>query len=67
MKKIFAILTIAAAMTACNSGKEETTTTTTDSAVIQESPLMDAVNTADSVNKMIQDSTGKITDTTTRK
>jgi len=64
MKKIFAILTIAALMTACNSGSEETKTTTTDSAVIQESPLMDAVNTADSVSKIIKDSSVKITDTT---
>jgi len=67
MKKIFAILTVAALMIACNSGSEETKTTTTDSAAIQESPLMDAVNTADSVNKIIKDSSGIITDTSTRK
>ncbi|HMK05290.1 MAG TPA: hypothetical protein VK489_13905 [Ferruginibacter sp.] len=66
MKKIFAILTTAALMTACNSAAEKTTTTITDSAVINESPLMDAVNTADSVNKII-DSTGKLADTSTRK
>ena len=53
-------------MTACNSAAEKTTTTITDSAVINESPLMDAVNTADSVNKII-DSTGKLADTSTRK
>jgi hypothetical protein len=62
MKKIFTLLTIASVMASCNGNKEETTITTTDSAVIKESPLMDAVNTADSVDKMI-DSTGKVIDT----
>ena len=48
MKKIFAILTIAFVTTACNNS-ETTKTTTTDSVSSAESPLMDAVSTADSV------------------
>jgi PBP1b-binding outer membrane lipoprotein LpoB len=51
MKKLFAILAVAAVMTACNNAAEE------KAAVVDtpktESPLMDAVKTADSVNKMI--------------
>ena len=67
MKKIFVILMIASVLTACNNSSEETTTTATDSAQAAESPLMDAVNTADSASKIIQDSTGKIMDTLQKK
>lgn len=56
MKKIFAILTIAFVITACNNS-ETTTTTTMDSVTTAESPLMDAVSTADSVGKMMHDTT----------
>jgi uncharacterized protein YcfL len=61
MKKLLAIVAIASFLAACNNSSEKTTTDTKDS-VSAESPLMDAVNTADSVNKKIEDSTGKIQD-----
>jgi uncharacterized protein YcfL len=67
MKKIFVILTIAFVFIACNSSSEETTTTTTDSVQAAESPLMDAVSTAGSASKIIQDSTGRIMDTLLKK
>jgi uncharacterized protein YcfL len=67
MKKIFIILTIAFVFIACNSSSEETTTTTTDSLQAAESPLIDAVSTADSASKIIQDSTGRIMDTLLKK
>lgn len=66
MKKIFALLMIVAIASACNS-KSETTTTATDSATAAESPLMDAVNTADSASKMISDSTAMMMDTLQKK
>ena len=66
MKKIFAILTIAFVMTACNSS-ETTKTTTTDSVSSAESPLMDAVSTADSVGKMMQDSNHMMKDSSHKK
>ena len=62
MKKLFAIVIITSFLAACNSKTEESSTTSKDT-ITTDSPLMDAVNTADSVNKKIQDSTGKITDT----
>jgi uncharacterized lipoprotein YajG len=67
MKKIFAILTIAFVMTACNNSETTTTTTTTDSVSSAESPLMDAVSTADSVGKMMQDSTHQMMDSSHKK
>ena len=66
MKKIFTILTIAFVMTACNNS-ETTKTTTTDSVSSAESPLIDAVNTADSVGKMMHDSTHHMMDTMHKK
>ena len=66
MKKIFAILTIAFVITACNNS-ETTKTTTTDSVSSAESPLMDAVNTADSVGKMMHDSTHMMKDSSHKK
>lgn len=60
MKKLFAILTIASFLTACNN-KTESTTTTSDS-ISTESPLNDAVNTADSASHMMHDSTIHIPD-----
>ena len=66
MKKIFAILTIAFVMTACNNS-ETTKTTTTDSVSSAESPLMDAVSTADSVGKMMQDSNYMMKDSSHKK
>jgi nitrous oxide reductase accessory protein NosL len=62
MKKLLAIVAIASFLAACNNSSEETTTGSKDS-VSADSPLMDAVNTADSANKIIHDSTGKMTDT----
>lgn len=61
MRNIFVILTIASFLTACSNRSEEKTTTTTDSSST-ESPLMDAVNTADSAGKILHDSTGKMPD-----
>jgi hypothetical protein len=52
MKKLFAILTVAAVLTACNNSQENETTVT--DSLDTESPLMDAMNTADSVNKEIK-------------
>ena len=53
---------MASFLAACSNSSEETTTISKDS-VSADSPLMDAVNTADSVNKKIHDSTGKMIDT----
>ena len=66
MKKLFVIVIITSVLAACNSKTEESTTTSKDT-ISAESPLMDAVNTADSVNIKIQDSTGKIMDTMMKK
>ncbi len=67
MKKIFAILMIVSFLAACNNGNDEATTKTKDSVAAAESPLMDAVNTADSVSKKIEDSTGKKMDSIIKK
>lgn len=53
MKKVFAILVLGTVLTACNNGGEESKTAETDSP-LTESPLMDAVNTADSAGKVIE-------------
>lgn len=66
MKKLFAIITITSFLAACNGKTEESTTTTKDT-VSADSPLMDAEITADSVNKKIHDSTGKMMDTMMKK
>ena len=66
MKKLFAIVIITSFLAACNSKTEESTTTSKDT-ISAESPLMDAVNTADSVNMKIHDSTGKMMDTMKKK
>jgi len=66
MKKVFAIVSIAAVMAACNNGGAEKEAVT-DSVTAAESPLMDAVNTADSAKKILQDSTGKVVDTLMKK
>lgn len=66
MKKLFAIVTIAFCVTACNNNSKETTTTTVDS-TSSESPLMDAVITADSASKIILDSSAKMTDSMMKK
>ncbi len=66
MKKLFAIVIITSFLAACNSKTEESTTTSKDS-ISAESPLMDAVNIADSVNMKMQDSTGKMMDTMMKK
>ena len=66
MKKLFAIIIITSFLAACNSKTEESTTTSKDT-ILEESPLMDAVNTADSVNMKMHDSTGKMMDTMKKK
>ena len=66
MKKLFLMLTMASFLAACNNSSEETTTISKDS-VSADSPLTDAVNTADSVNKKIEDSTHMMMDTTMKK
>ena len=66
MKKLLAIVIIASFLAACNNSSEATTTTSKDS-VSADSPLMDAVNTADSVNKKIQDTTHLMPDSTMKK
>lgn len=53
MKKLLAILMIVSVFTACNSSSDEKTEVKIDPSNT-ESPLMDAVNTADSVNKKIE-------------
>lgn len=66
MKKLLAIVAIVSFLAACNSSSEETTTNSKDS-LNPENPLTDAVNTADSVTKKIEDSTGKMMDTLMKK
>ena len=66
MKKLLVIVAIASFLTACNNSSEKTTTETKDS-VSAESPLTDAVITADSVNKKIEDSTHMLMDTMLKK
>ncbi|MBK7307383.1 MAG: hypothetical protein IPO01_13320 [Chitinophagaceae bacterium] len=61
MKKLLAIVAVVSFLAACNNSSEETTTTSKDS-VSADSPLTDAVNTADSVTKKIQDSIGNKVD-----
>lgn len=53
MKKLFAILAVASVLTACNNSddKKEAAADTTKT----ESPVMDAVNTADSAGKVMAD------------
>ena len=67
MKKLFTIVTIAVVVTACNNDSEAKKTTATDSVSSSESPLMDAVNTADSANKILHDSTRQMMDTSHKK
>ena len=50
MKKLFAIVTIISFLAACNNKTEESTTNSKDT-VSADSPLMDALNTSDSVAK----------------
>ena len=53
MKKIFAILSLGFVMTACNNSSEKAADISTDT-LNTESPLMDAVNTADSAGKVME-------------
>jgi len=66
MKKLLAIVTIISFL-ACNNSNEETTTTNSKDSANAENPLTDAVNTADSVTKKIEDSTVKMMDTLMKK
>ena len=61
MKKIFAILIATVLLAACNNAVEKKEDVKSDS-INAESPLMDAVNTADSVGKALQDSSKKMKD-----
>jgi uncharacterized protein YcfL len=67
MKKLFAIVTITSFLAACNNKTEESTVNSKDTVSSAESPLTDAVNTADSVTKKIQDSTHTMMDSTMKK
>ncbi len=67
MKKLIVIVAITSFLAACNGKTEESTATTSKDTVVTESPLMDAMNTEDSVNKKIHDSTGKMMDTMMKK
>lgn len=61
MKKLFAILAIASVMTACNSGTEEKAASA--DSVKTENPVTEAVNVADSANKVmtnVADSANKV-------
>lgn len=60
MKKIFAVLALCSILTACNNTAEEKTEVKAVDTLNTESPLMDAVNTADSVGKKLSDSTDKM-------
>jgi hypothetical protein len=51
MKKILAVITIAAFMTACNDSATKTETTTTDSAVLADSA---SHNTVDTSNRIVE-------------
>ncbi|MGB4844285.1 MAG: hypothetical protein WBP16_07460 [Ferruginibacter sp.] len=53
MKKLFAIVSLGFVMTACNNNSEKAADVSADS-LNTESPLMDAVNTADSAGKVIE-------------
>lgn len=61
MKKLTAIVMMVSFLAACNNGNEQKSATA-DTTQNAESPLTDAVNTADSVNKKIEDSTGIMKD-----
>lgn len=61
MKKLFAILAIASVMTACNGNGEEKAATT--DSLKTENPVTEAVNVADSANKVmttVADSASKV-------
>ena len=67
MKKLLVIVAITSFVVACNSKTEESSSATTKDTVVTDSPLMDAMNTEDSVNKKMHDSTGKMLDTIMKK
>jgi uncharacterized protein YcfL len=67
MKKLFAISAVILLSAACNNSSEESTVSGTDTLKASESPLMDAVNIADSASKIMQESTHQMTDTTSKK
>ena len=57
MKKLFAILAVAAALTACNSGSDDKAA----NADTTKTPMTDATKLTDSANKMV-DSASKVVD-----
>ena len=61
MKKLFAILAVAGALTACN-GSDSDKPATTDSPKV-ETPAVDANKMADTANKMMADTAKKMMDT----
>jgi|GEM_PF-2053989 len=65
MKKLLAIVAIAAVMTACNNSSEEKTVTVDTTKV--ETPVMDAKMATDTTTKMMADTTHKMMDTTKMK
>lgn len=66
MKKLFAIVVITSFVAACNNSSEQKAVTA-DTSKNAESPLTDAVNTADSATKKIYDSTHLMMDSTSKK
>lgn len=60
MKKLFAVLAVASILIACNNNTVEKTEVKVVDTTNTESPLMDAVNTADSAGKLLQDSIKKM-------
>jgi len=64
MKKLFAMAALVTFFTACNNSSEGEKKEVTKDSANSESPLMDAVNTQDSVTKKIEDSTHKLVDST---
>lgn len=66
MKKLLAIVAITSFLAACNNSSDQKAATT-DTLKDAESPLTDAVITADSAIKKIEDSTHMMTDTMMKK
>ena len=60
MKRLLAVLALASVLTACNNNTVEKTEVKVVDTTNTESPLMDAVNTADSAGKVLQDSIKKM-------
>jgi ABC-type molybdate transport system substrate-binding protein len=68
MKKLLVIVTVISVLAACNNKTEESSSAgSKKDTVAADSPLVDAVNTADSAAQKMHDSTGKMVDTMIKK